>query len=338
MTDLASYIDHACTLAVPGWEVPASLSLPVAQPDAGALPSAILLVPGSLFSDVNGDYPTWNSFPHVYAHLAHQLAARGHAVYRFAKLGPGTGSVATEPEAAARIRTWDGRVAIATAALDAMRRELAAHGVRVTRTIAAGHSEGAVVVSRLAVSERASDVDGVALLAGPSVGILGIMREQIGVMTHPDQRDDAIRRLDTAIDCIRRGEAIPPELANGAPMGASALASMPDEGRRYMREVDATDPKELAARMTQPTLVVQGGNDGSVSTHHGETLRDIFLARENGSARTEYLFVPEVTHMFKVVPAGLSRPELFGYPGETDLRVAEGIDGWIRGIKTGVSP
>ena len=56
------------------------------------LSSAILLVPGSLFSDVNGDYPTWSSFPHVYAHLAHQLSALGHAVYRFAKLGPGTGS------------------------------------------------------------------------------------------------------------------------------------------------------------------------------------------------------------------------------------------------------
>jgi hypothetical protein len=42
--------------------------------------------------------------------------------------------------------------------------------------------------------------------------------------------------------------------------------------------------------------------------------------------------------MFKLVPAGLSGPEMFGYPGETDPRVADGIDGWIRGIKTGVSP
>ena len=42
---------------------------------------------------MNGDYPAWSSFPHVYAHLAHQLSARGHAVYRYAKLGPGTGSV-----------------------------------------------------------------------------------------------------------------------------------------------------------------------------------------------------------------------------------------------------
>jgi len=339
MTDTTSYIEHECTLAVSGWQIPAALTLATARPDGTALPSAILLVPGSLFSDVNGDFPAWNSFPHVYAHLAHQLAARGHAVYRFAKLGPGTGSVAVDAESAAKISTWDGRLVIATAALDAMRHVLDSHKVRVTRTIVAGHSEGAVVVSRLAVSEHAADLDGVALLAGPSIGILGIMREQIGVMTPPDERDDAIHRLDVAIDCIRRGAPIPAELATGSPMGVGALASMPDESRRYMRDVDATDPKELATRMAQPTLVVQGGNDGSVPVHHGETLRDILLSRADGPARTTYLFVPEVTHMFKLVPPGVTGPELFGYPGETDLRVADGIDRWIRGTQEGrVSP
>jgi len=338
MTDTTSYIEHVCTVAVPGWEIPAALTLPTSRSEDGALPSAILLIPGSLFSDVNGDYPAWNSFPHVYAHLAHQLAACGHAVYRFAKLGPGTGSVVTNAEAAAAIRTWDGRLTIAIAALDAMRRELANRDISVLRTVAAGHSEGSVVVSRLAVSPRASELDGVVLLAGPSVGILGIMREQIAAMTPPEQRDDAIRRLDVAIDCIRRNEPIPAELATGSPMGAGALASMPDEGRRYMRDVDSTDPKELAARMTQRVLVVQGGNDGSVPPHHGETLREILKARDNGAARTEYLFVPDVTHMFKVVPAGLSGPELFGYPGETDPRIADGIDSWIRAFCAGGQP
>jgi len=330
MTDTTPYIDHMGTLIVSGWEIPAALTLPAAHADDVELPSAILLVPGSLFSDVNGDYPAWNSFPHVYAHLAHQLAAHGHAVYRFAKLGPGTGSVAVDADAAARIRTWDGRVAIATAALDAMRQSLASRNVRVARTIAAGHSEGSVVVSRLAVSDRALDLDGVVLLAGPSIGILGIMREQIGAMAAPDQRDDALRALDIAIDCIRRGQPIPAEVATGSPMGAGALASMPDEGRRYMRDVDATDPKELATRMRQPTLVVQGGNDGSVPPHHGEALRDALLSRPAGASITEYLFVPDVTHMFKLVPAGVTGPELFGYPGETDVRVAVGIDRWIR--------
>src|SRR5436305_8962455 len=133
-TESIDYIEEARALAVSGWTIPAALTLPAAVSGEHVVQSAILLIPGSLFSDVNGDFPTWNSFPHVYAHLARQLSALGHAVYRFAKLGPGTGSVPTDPEQAARVRTWDGRLTIAIAALDAMQRELRSRGVRVERT------------------------------------------------------------------------------------------------------------------------------------------------------------------------------------------------------------
>jgi hypothetical protein len=34
--------------------------------------------------------------------------------------------------------------------------------------------------------------------------------------------------------------------------------------------------------------------------------------------------------MFKLVPPDVTGVELFGYPGETDVRVADGIDRWIR--------
>lgn len=326
------YSELPATIRVPGWEIPAALTLPSSLEPGELLPSAILLVPGSLFSDVNGDYPSWNVFPHVYAHLARQLSARGHAVLRFAKLGPGTGSVLTDPELAASIRTWDGRVTIAAAALDLMRAMVDERGARPTRMVVAGHSEGSVVASRLAVSDRAAELDGIVLLAGPSVGILGIMREQAGFGLAPGEIDDVRARLGRAIEYVRRGEPVPPELGEGPGMGIRALVSMPDEGRRYMREVDATDPLELARRMTQPVLVVQGGNDFSVPAHHGEALRDALRGRPNGASRTTYLFVPGVTHMFKVVPPEVGGPEAFGYPGETDARVADGVDEWIRMI------
>src|SRR4051812_3154623 len=129
MTRDISYTEETCSVSVSGWTIPAALTLPASHRTGSPLASAILLVPGSLFSDVNGDYPAWNSFPHVYAHLARQLSARGHAVFRFAKLGPGTGSVATDPELSAKVRTWDGRLTIAMAALDTMRRELETRGV-----------------------------------------------------------------------------------------------------------------------------------------------------------------------------------------------------------------
>ena len=327
-----SYSEIPATIRVPGWEIPAALTLPSSPEPGQLLPSTTLLVPGSLFSDVNGDYPSWNVFPHVYAHLARQLSALGHAVLRFAKLGPGTGSVPTDRELAASIRTWDGRVTIAGAALDLMRAMVEERGLKAARTIVAGHSEGSVVASRLAVSDRAAELDGIVLLAGPSVGILGIMREQVGFGLAPGEIDEVRARLDRAIEYIRRGESVPPELGEGPGMGIRALISMPDEGRRYMREVDATDPLELARRMPQPALVVQGGNDSSVPERHGEALRDALCARPNGASRTNYLFVPGVTHMFKAVPPDITGPEVFGYPGETDARVAVGVDQWIRKI------
>ncbi|HVX38311.1 MAG TPA: prolyl oligopeptidase family serine peptidase [Gemmatimonadaceae bacterium] len=327
MTD--TYTDEFITLRAAGWRIPAALTLPASRAAGAPLPSAILLIPGSLFSDVNGDYPSWNSFPHTQAFLAKQLAARGHAVYRFAKLGPGTGSEMDDPDVAARNRSWDGRLAIATAALDAMRRELDARHVAVARTIAAGHSEGSVVVSRLAASDAGRALDGVVLLAGPSVGILDIMREQAPLMTPPEQREEAMRTLDIAIAHIRRGEAVPAGLATG-PWGAGALASMPPEAQQYMRDVDATDPAALAATLPQPVLVVQGSADTSVPPHHAETLVAALRSRAGGASRTAYALVPEVSHMFKVVPPELSGPAAFGYPGETDPRVTDAIDHWIR--------
>ena len=330
MTDTNSYIEALTTLDSWGWSIPAALTLPAAHDSV--LPSAILLVPGSLFSDVNGDYPSWSSFPHVYAHLARQLSAKGHAVYRFAKLGPGTGSTPIDQELSAKVRNWEGRLIIATAALEAMRRELESRGVRTQRTIAAGHSEGSVVVSRLSASETGRRLDGVVLLSGPSVGILGIMREQIDLHVAPSEREAARRKHDEAVGYIHRGERIPAELATGTGMGISALANMPPEALSYMRDVDLTDPVALAREMMQPTLVVQGGKDDSVPTHHGERLRDALRSRAGGEAKTGYVFVPEVTHMYKIVPPEVVGPAAFGYPGPVDDRVVTGMDAWIRGL------
>jgi pimeloyl-ACP methyl ester carboxylesterase len=323
MTDTNAYTETLTTLEVPGYSIPAALTLPSNWTSDAELPSAVLLIPGSLFCDVNGDFPTWNSFPHVYAHLARQLSAKGHAVYRFAKLGPGTGSTATDEALAATLRNWEGRLVIATAALQAMGRELESRGVRTAKTIASGHSEGSVVVSRLAVSDAGRDLDGVVLLSGPSIGILGIMREQISLHVPPSEQDEARRVHDEAIPYIHRGERIPEALTQGKGMGIAAIANMPPEAQKYMRDVDLQDPLALAREIAQPTLVVQGGKDDSVPTHHGERLRDALRT-------ADYLYVDNVSHMYKVVPPAVSGPAAFGYPGPVDDRVISGVDSWIR--------
>ncbi len=314
--------EHALTLRVSGWEVPAALTLP---DDAnGALASAILLVPGSLFCDVNGDFPAWNSFPHVYGHLARQLSARGHAVYRFAKMGPGTGSVAVDETRAAQVRSWDGRVTVAVAALAAMRAALVDMRVRAKRMILAGHSEGAVVALRMLAErgDQAADVEGLVLLSGPAIGILGIMREQLHMFVGAEDLAAARENLDRAVALIRRGEAIPEEL--GRMTGVQGLFSTGPVGWKYLAESDASDPAAMAARVGLRTLIVQGGRDTSVRPHHADTLE-----RARDGLPTELLLLPELSHMYKDVPADVSLQEAFGWPGETDARVADGVSRWI---------
>ena len=93
--DTAQAAERALKLVVEGMSFPAVLAVP-----PGAVAGAVLLVPGSLFSDANGDYPAWNVRPHVYAHLARQLAGAGWASLRYAKPGPGTGTETVDAGAA----------------------------------------------------------------------------------------------------------------------------------------------------------------------------------------------------------------------------------------------
>ncbi|MFI5233329.1 MAG: alpha/beta hydrolase [Gemmatimonadales bacterium] len=311
---------HDLTLRTPGYDIPAALELPDAAPGG-----AVLLIPGSLFSNVDGDYPAWNSFPRVSAYLAEQMAERGLAVYRFAKLGPGTGSTETSPDEAKVLRSWRGRATIAHAALAHFKSELALRGFGPLTLVLAGHSEGAVVASVIAAEGAAAD--GVVLLSGPSVGILSIMIEQARGMLQPGASDEPARLLEEIVAHIRAGGVVPEDLrakASGS-FGAGALAAMPPDAIAYMRDCDATDPMATIAGYAKPVLIVQGGIDSSVPVHHAEALR---AAR--GSRPTTYTFFDGLSHMYKPVPPGTTPMETFGLAGPTDPRVAGAIDNFVR--------
>src|SRR5436309_14102254 len=197
------YTETPLTLEVDGLRFPAVLTAPA----AGDPVSAILLVPGSLFSDVDGDYPSWNLRPHIYADLARQLAARGHAVLRYAKPGPGTGTETVDAERAQAHIHFADRVVVARVALKALREGLGDKASKVRVWIVAGHSEGAVVASLLAPQEPT--LGGVVSLSGPSTGLLSILRDQGAAM--PGGGDFAV--CGEALARIRRGEPLPPEAA-----------------------------------------------------------------------------------------------------------------------------
>lgn len=308
-------VETPLTLEVDGLRLPARLTLPA----SGEPISAIVLIPGSLFSDVDGDYPAWNIHPHMYADLSRQLAARGHAVLRYAKPGPGTGSEVVDAERAKAHVHFAERVVVARAALNALRDELGAKAARIKLWLVAGHSEGAVVASLLARQEPA--LAGVVSLSGPSVGLLSIMRDQVAAM--PGVGDLAF--YDDALARIRKGEPLAPEAAQHPQ--TAMLAAMDPRNLNYLREVDEVDPTKALSASERPVLLVQGGRDDSVPEKHAHRLREA-----RGAHPTTLALYPELQHFYKSVEPGTDPQAAFALATPTDPRVATAIDDWVRGL------
>lgn len=295
------------TLTVRGVKIVGRLTQPAAPAKA-----AMLLLPGSLYVDVDGNFPSWNMFPNVYRDLATQLAARGIAVMRQAKIGPGTGSETIDLEAAKAHRVFETRVEVASAALDHLRR-----AVPGTRYFVAGHSEGALVASLLA-PQRAEAMAGVVSLSGPALRLLDLMRGQVADM----QPGADLSALDACIAAIRAGQPLP-EAAKANPQ-TQMLASMPPESHVYLRSVDTVDPLTAIAAVRTPVLIVQGGRDSSVTPNQAEQL----AAARQGLPTTVARF-PELQHFYKRAAPGMSAMEAFALTGETDPAVADAIVEWL---------
>ena len=177
------------------------------------------------------------------------------------------------------------------------------------------------------IAAEGADVDGVVLLSGPSIGILGIMIEQSRAMLMTGEDDESAGLLEQMVAHIRKGESVPEELRAkaGGRFGAGALANMPPEAIVYMRDCDATDPVAAIAQYGKPVLILQGDADSSVPSHHAEKLR-----AGHGAKPTSLELFPGLQHMYKPVPDGTSPMDSFGLKGPTDPRIAEAIDNFAR--------
>lgn len=307
--------EQDATVIVSGVQIACRFTMPQETPRG-----AVLLVPGSLYSDVDGNYPSMNMRPHAYADLARQLGARGFAVLRMAKIGPGTGSRTLDADAARHHMDFLTRVEVARAGLALLRRMVPARPV-----IVAGHSEGAVVVSLLAAGRDVDAIDGVVSLSGPALPILSIMRVQVAAMSPPGVVPD-MTMFDHVVAAIR-ADAPLPDQAKSNPQTAM-LATMPQAGLAYLRSVDRVDPVAALAQVKLPVLIVQGGRDDSVPAAHANMLR-----AGRGNLPTETVTFPNLTHFYKVAPPGLLPMQSMALETPSDPGVADAIAAW--GLRLG---
>jgi pimeloyl-ACP methyl ester carboxylesterase len=314
--------EEKLTIEFSGTLVPAALTLP----KDGAPTWGIVLVPGSFFNDVDGNYAKkdGNPFevrPHMYADLARQLSQRGIAVLRYARAG----KIVVDAEKAAGTGKFAGRAEEAAQACLSLRKEVPG----LCGVALAGHSEGAVVGLLLLTTQPNVPVDAFISLSGPGQRFFDIMIEQAA----PNVRDGVLAMMDFKVPFklfketfryIRDGRPVPDEIRELFP--PFAIQVMPPRALEYLRDYDRLNPAEAIGKLTIPVLIVQGGRDLSVLPDNADRLAAGLRGKSTSVSRA---FFPELNHFYKFVPPGTPPHLNFGLETDTDERVVQAISNWL---------
>lgn len=319
------FIEKRMAIEANGSRIPAVLTMPAGRPAAWG----VVIVPGSFWNDVDGDYLAGNGNPfqirpHMYKDLAEGLAANGVAALRYARAGE---AVIDAAEAAAHRRFSD-RATVVRKAAEALRRTAPGIG----RLALAGHSEGGPVSLDFLSREGTAGIDAYISLSAPARKMFDIMLQQAEAATVDglmrfgpmSSRFDDYR---TALELVRSGNPIPPDLIKKLP--PFGVHAMDEAGKAYLRDYDLVDSMALIAGLSLPVLLVQGGLDDSVFPDNAELLAE---ARKGNRAPTGRAFFPRLQHFYKEVPPGMDPRAVFGMDMRSDPGVAKAIARWLANI------
>src|SRR5205823_1092953 len=188
----------------------------------------------------DGNYPSANMNPHMYADLGRQLAQRGHSVLRYAKVGPDTGSVVVDEKKAAEHRIFPQQQYIAAAAYNKIRELVPqAKGLAI-----AGHSEGSVHGLMLA-QRRDLDTDAFISLSGPAYRYIDLFihmarkltEEQGGIIDFGSFKVNAANYI-RAFELMREGKPFTDEIRADPTMAffVNSWDSQSPQAQQYMRD------------------------------------------------------------------------------------------------------
>jgi pimeloyl-ACP methyl ester carboxylesterase len=176
--------------------------------------------------------------------------------------------------------------------LAALRREPMIDHARVTLI---GHSEGAVVATRLAAADRR--VAGLVLLAGPGRPIDVVLLEQVALTLQragltAEEIDEALARHRAAFAAIRAGQPLPETAEAREWAGGEAWL------RSHLRhDLAAT----TGAIRRVAVYIAQGALDQQVTVADGEALFDAFFGRGNRVTLAQF---PSLNHNFVASATG----------------------------------
>lgn len=248
---------------------------------AGQGPFAVVvIIPGSGPTNEDGNTITPSGLRHSpYLQIAQGLNAAGFAVARMRKRDlPPSSRLAT---------SVDDYVLDALQTLAALRKDAILDPRRV---IVFGHSEGGLVALKVSGREELRAL----MLAGtPALPLRDVITDQAVTLARQrgatEEQLSTLRKFQDGFYQALRDYAGTGPFTYGGETYPEATAGL------LKSEIDV-DPRELARRVTIPTLVMQGGEDLNVAPDNGKLLTGAL-------PRGHLVLIPEMSHVFTVATA-----------------------------------
>ena len=305
--DRASFTESDITVGTGEWKLPGTLSLPKGE---GPFP-ALVLIHGSGPNDRDETIGPNKPF----ADLAAGLASLGVAVLRFDKRSNVYGA---KMASISNMTVKDEVIDDAVAAVSTLR---ATPRIDPKRVFVLGHSEGGMLIPRIAAADSA--IAGLVVMEGPARRLEDAIVEQTeyianadGIVTADEQK--AIDEMKQVRDQIR---ALTPADAAVHKVVFHAPAS-------YWLDLRDYDPPTAAKAVKQPMLILQGGRDYQVTMDEFAKWKAALASKTNATFKS----YPALNHLM-ITGAGKSLPAEYNTPGHVDQHVVEDIASWITSVK-----
>ena len=301
----SAYTESAITIGSGEWELPGTLTLPTGD----ATVPAVILVHGSGPND--RDETIGGSKP--FKDLALGLASRGVAVLRYDK------RTKAHPGKVTTIQGFTVQQEVIEDVSEAIKALQAHPRIDRRRIFVLGHSLGAMLVPRIAATDRS--LAGFIVMAGPARSVEEAIVAQTryivsadGTITADEQKvlDDAVA-LAASVRALGPADAKENRILRGAPAS-------------YWLDLRDYDAPTAAKAVTAPMLILQGERDYQVTVAEYERWKAALGTRTNVTFHS----YPALNHLF-IAGTGPSLPDEYQAPGHVAEDVIRDLATWILG-------
>lgn len=297
----SSFMESSLPLVNGKYDLPGTLTVPKGD---GPFP-VIVLVHGSGPHDEDETIGPNKPFKD----LAWGLASRGIAVYRYTKRTAKYGTQISDDPASLTVDDEVVRDAQAAVALVARQPKIDS-----SRIFLLGHSLGGYLAPRIANED--AQIRGLILLAAPTEPIEQLALKQIRYIAslRGIPSEQAQKEIQMAEDSVKQIES--PSLQHGDTvtfLGANSPAS-------YWLDLRGYHPEDVAATLSIPVLVLEGGRDYQVPVADFDAWKTALANKKNATIES----FPNLNHML-VAGNGPSSPREYREPGHVDETIIAAI-------------